>query len=99
MAEKNTLYKLMILYMLKSTDLALTYSQISDFLVGKGYAHCFSLQSSIGEMLESSLIHEETLRRTHYYSITPEGEETLQYFHENIPRPLRDDIEAYLKER
>ena len=98
MAKSDTLYKLMILYMLRDAAFAMTYSQISDFMVGKEYAHFFSLQSALAEAQESGLIHEDVIRTTHYYSITPEGEETLQFFYEEIPMPIREDISSYLKE-
>ncbi|MBQ6322374.1 MAG: DUF4364 family protein [Lachnospiraceae bacterium] len=98
MAKFDTLYKLMILYMLKDASFPMTYSKISDFMVGKEYAHFFSLQSSLAEALESGLIHEDVIRTTHYYSITPEGEETLQFFREDIPQAIREDISSYLKE-
>ena len=44
MTETLTLYKLMILYMLNEIDFPLTTSQISEFLLGKGYTTYFKLQ-------------------------------------------------------
>ena len=37
MAEPFTLYKLIILYMLKKVDFPLTNSQISEFVLDEGY--------------------------------------------------------------
>ena len=38
------LYKLMVLYMLNKVDFPLTNSQISEFILDKGYTNYFSLQ-------------------------------------------------------
>ena len=41
MAEAFTLYKLIILYMLDKVDFPLTNSQISEFVLDKGYTDYF----------------------------------------------------------
>ena len=46
MAEAFTLYKLIILYMLDKVDFPLTNSQISEFVLDKGYTDYFKLQQS-----------------------------------------------------
>ena len=98
MNETNTLYKLMILYMLEKIDFSMTYGQIQDFVLGKGYTSYFVLQSSIADLLESDLIHAEKIRNTSYYSITPEGEDTIRYFRSKLSLPIRSDIDQYLKD-
>ena len=97
MSEQLTLYKLMILYMLEKVDFSLTYTHISDFILGRGYTDYFNFQTAISELVEASLIHQETIRSTTYYMITPEGEETLGYFREKINLPIREDIDAWMK--
>ena len=96
--SSNTLYKLMLLYMLGKIDFSMTYSQIADFILEKGYTDFFTLQSSINELTDADLIHEEKIRDTTYYTITPEGEKTIGYFHTRLSLPLREDIDLYLKE-
>ena len=98
MAEQNTLYKLIILYMLKKIEFSMTYAQIADFLLEKGYTGYFVLQSSIADLLDADMIHVETVRNTSYYTITPEGEKTIGFFTGNIPLPIRDDIDSWLSE-
>ena len=44
MSETFTLYKLIILYMLNKVDFPLTTSQISEFVLDKGYTTYFKLQ-------------------------------------------------------
>ena len=46
MAEALTQYKLIILYMLDKVDFPLTNTQISNFILEKGYTSYFTLLSS-----------------------------------------------------
>ena len=53
MSETFTLYKLIILYMLNKVDFPLTTSQISEFVLDKGYTTYFKLQEAISELTQS----------------------------------------------
>ena len=97
MPQQLTLYKLIVLYMLSRIDFAMTYSQISDYVLGEGYTDGFTLQSAISELTEDELIHPEVLQNISYYSITPEGEETLELLENKISASIRWDIVQYLK--
>lgn len=98
MADPITLYKLIVLYMLKKIDFSLTNAQISSFVLDQGYTTYFTLQSVLSELTEANLIHQETIQNSSFYTITPEGEETLRFFENKISKSIRDDIDAYLKE-
>lgn len=98
MSEPHTLYKLIVLYMLKKIDFSLTNSQISSFILEQGYTTYFTLQSVLSELTESGLIHQETIQNSSFYTITPEGEETIGFFENKISQSIRDDIDHYLKE-
>ena len=98
MAEPHTLYKLIILYMLKKVNFPLTNAQISNFVLDQGYTTYFTLQEIIHELLDSGLIHGETIRNTSRYNITDAGAETLDYFGSKISRPIQEDIDNYLEE-
>lgn len=93
-----TLYKLIILYMLKKVNFPLTNAQISDFILDRGYTNYFHLQQAISEMLDTHLINVETIRNTSYYQMTKEGSHTLEYFGKEISEEIREDIDRYLKE-
>lgn len=97
MAEPLTLYKLIILYMLKKVNFPLTNGQLSDFILEQGYTTYFTLQQAISELKESELIRAETVRNTSQYYITDSGIETLEYFENKISQPILDDINRYLK--
>lgn len=69
MAEAFTLYKLIILYMLDKVDFPLTNSQISEFVLDKGYTDYFKLQQALSELADGGLIlKESTHNRTPFPS-------------------------------
>lgn len=98
MAEPLTLYKLIILYMLKSVKFPLTNTQISTFILDQEYTTYFTLQQAISELVEAGLISRETIRNTSQYTLTPDGDETLGYFEQKISAPIREDIDRYIQE-
>ncbi|HIZ43557.1 MAG TPA: DUF4364 family protein [Firmicutes bacterium] len=98
MSEPLTLYKLMILYMLKQVKFPLSGSQISEFFLDKEYTTYFTLQQALSELIEAHLIKLETTRNSSRYEITSEGEETLTFFGKKISSAIIDDINEYLKE-
>lgn len=98
MSEPFTLYKLIILYMLQKVDFPLTNSQISEFILDRGYTTYFTLQSVLSELTQSEMIHQETIRNTSYYSMTESGEEALHYFQNRISKQIRDDVDQYIAE-
>ena len=98
MTEQQTLYKLIVLYMLSKIDFSMTYSQISDFVLGRGYTDGFTLQAAITDLEDDELIHAETLQNIRYFTITPEGESTIGYFVNMVSPAIREDIVSYLKE-
>ena len=98
MSEPLTLYKLMILYMLKQVKFPLSGSQISEFFLDKEYTTYITLQQALSELIEAHLIKLETTRNSSRYEITSEGEETLTFFGKKISSAIIDDINEYLKE-
>ncbi|MCB6413470.1 DUF4364 family protein [Dorea acetigenes] len=99
MAEPFTLYKLIVLYILNKVDFPLTNSQISEFILDKGYTNYFKIQQVIAELKESGFIREEAARNRTLYHLTEEGHETLQYFKNDISPAIQQDIEQYLSEK
>ena len=98
MSEPFTLYKLIVLYMLQKVDFPLTNSQISEFILDRGYTTYFTLQSVISELAEGDMIRQETIRNCSYYKLTESGAEALYYFQNRISQQIRDEIDQYLKE-
>ena len=59
--ESIVLYKLIVLYMLDRVNFTLTNSQISDFVLEKGYTNYFTLQEAINGLIESEFVYDQEL--------------------------------------
>lgn len=99
MAETYTLYKLIILYMLDKVDFPLTTSQISEFILDKGYTSYFRLQETLSELSDSDLLKIETTHNRTLYHLTENGAETIHFFSNKISPAIRKDIDDFLKEK
>lgn len=99
MTEALTLYKLMILYMLKRVSFPLSMAQFTDCILGKGYTTYFKLQESLGQLVESHLVEIEENHHKTLYHLTREGERTIHFLLSNISPEIRNDIDAFLKEK
>ena len=55
-SESITLYKLMVLYMLKRVNFPLTNAQMSEFFLDKDYTDYFTFQEVLNDLLEANLI-------------------------------------------
>jgi len=88
----------MILYMLNKLDSELTNTQLSQFFITKSYTDYFNIQQTLSELVKCGFTEKNVIRNTSYYSITPEGYETLSYFKNQIPKGALEDIDDYLKE-
>ena len=75
MATPFTVYKLIILYMLRNSSSPITNSEISEFILDREYTNYFHLQQALSELEETELIEKRTISNTSYYYLT----EVLQY--------------------
>ena len=98
LTESNTIYKLMILHMLNRLDSQLTNAQITSFFISKEYTDYFNIQQILSDLVASGFVEKVTIRNTSYYSITPEGYESLTFFKNQIPKGAFEDMTAYLDE-
>ena len=96
-ADSYTLYKLILLYMLDNLDFPLTNSQISEFILEKGYTDYFTLQQTIYDLQSSELILSENVRNSTRYIITEAGRETISMFGSKLPTPIKDDIMMFFE--
>ena len=96
-SDSLTLYKLIILFMLNKVDFPLTNSQLTEFILDKGYTTYFNFQQSIHELMESKMIRQETVRNSSHYHITPTGKETITYFEHKIPPAIIEDAIEFLQ--
>lgn len=63
--------------MLDRVDFTLTNSQISDFVLTKGYTNYFTLQEAINGLIECDFVYVSMIRSSSHYKITDKGEEAL----------------------
>lgn len=97
-SETNTTIKLMVLYMLNRLDGSLTNAQLSDFFTTRQYTDYFNFQATLSDICECGFVDREAIHNTSYYSITPEGYETLTLFRHQIPDAWLAEIDKYLDE-
>lgn len=96
--EPETLYKLMILYLLDKVNFSLTNSQISRFLLDKDYTNYFTMQTVINELVDAKLITMRKVGNSTYYDITDDGHEALGFFSSEISDAAIKDMNDFLKE-
>lgn len=98
MAELNTMYRIMILYMLDRVEYPLTNTQITNFILEKEYTSYFTVQETISDLLSSELIIAESTHNNTRYRITEEGRQTLRFFQDKITDAIKNDITSYFEE-
>ena len=89
MTEALTLYKLIVLYTLDKARMPMTNAQICDLMLDKEYTTYFRVQEVLSEMEEAHLIHPEKIRNMTQYTITAEGENTIDFFSHQISAQIR----------
>ena len=92
------LYKLIALYILSRVDFPLTNSQLTEFILDKGYTNYFNIQQVLSELIDDDFISYKTIRNSSLYRITESGLETLLFFDNLISSGIKEDIEQYLAE-
>lgn len=98
MTDTLTLSKLIVLYMLDKVDFTLTNSQISEFVLDKGYTNYFVLQQAFSELEEADFVTTSTVRNSSHYAITEEGRHSIEYFGNHISKDIRDEIDIFMSE-
>ena len=68
--EQLTLYKLMILYLIEKVDFPLSNSQISEFILDKGYTNYFTVQRAFHELEEENMLRVKQIRNMSHYALT-----------------------------
>ena len=96
MSDSQTLYKLMILYMLNQVNFPLSNAQLCEFILDREYTTYFTLQQSISALLEAGFVQMKSVSNTSLYELTEEGQNTLDYFKSRISTAIREDIDAFL---
>ena len=97
MNDPQTLYKLMILYLLKAVNFPLSHPQLWAFFEEKEYTNFFTFQETIAALLDANLISRDEIRGTVRYELTREGDDALYYFRSDITPGAVEDMDDFLK--
>lgn len=92
----ETLYKLIIMYMLNKVEFPLTNTQIAQFFLDEEYTSYFNVQKAINELIEDGFVFLNVNRNTSYYHLTSEGRESLKFFENRISTSIIDDVDMFL---
>lgn len=98
MSETNTLYRLIVLYMLDKVDFPLKNTQITNFVLEKEYTSYFTMQQTFSELLDSELITAESTHNNTLYRITDAGRQALDFFGNKISQGIKEDIAGYFSD-
>jgi len=96
--EPETLYKLIVLFILSKANFPMTNSQIGNFVLEKDYTDFLTLQQVVIGLVESNLISSKTIGNRTLISITDDGENTLSFFGNRIPNAIKEEILAFLSD-
>lgn len=90
------LYKLIVLYMLKIADYPLTGSDISDYILLKGYTDYITYQITITNLENDGLVTSETKYNRTFYSLTEDGSVTIDSLSDKLSTSLKNDIYSHI---
>lgn len=91
-------HKLIILHLLQKMGIALSNSEICQFLLEKNYMDYFSVQQYLAELVDAGWLEKSREQNNTRYTITDEGEETVNYFLNHISEDAKAEINTYVKE-
>lgn len=77
--------KLIILYAVKSLRVEATYTVLDYVISSSANVNYFELERYIADLLENGNLSEMSSDSENIFSITPSGEETLEFFSHKIP--------------
>lgn len=99
MESTLALYQLIILYMLKHSGGKVSRPMISQFLLENGYVNFVSLTAAYANLEEAGFAVSSENGGLSFLSVTPEGEETLHFFEQNISPEIRKQVDDYLLQK
>lgn len=82
--------------MLEVTKAPLSNSDISDYILEKGYTDSIKLQVAISELIDDELVTATSMLNRTYLTLTEEGKETIASLESRISSSVRSEIYEYL---
>ncbi len=96
-SEEIAQNKLILLYLLKNINIAMTNSEICQFALEKRIMDYFAVQSCMEELFETSLLEKYRENDLTWYKTTEDGDRILSLFEEKIPKWMRKDALEYIE--
>ncbi len=78
--------------------IALSNSEICQFLLEKNYMDYFSVQQYLAELVDAGWLEKSREQNHTRYTLTDEGEETVNYFLNHISEHAKTEINTYVQE-
>jgi predicted transcriptional regulator len=88
--------KLILLYILEKIQLPLSNTLITEIVLENNLLNYFHLQLYLSELAASGFLKAEKEDKRQLYSITPKGENVLEYFENRISKSKKETIKTYL---
>ncbi len=88
--------RLLILYLMYQMDMPLSWEHIFEFAVDD-YMDYMEFQTYISEMERNGIIYSNRENNVNYYSLTDDGEKTINAFLKFIPESKRNSIISYVR--
>lgn len=88
--------RLIILYLMYQMDMPLSWEHLYNFAVND-YMDFFEFQTYINEMAQNGIIETNKEETITYYSLTDDGEKTVNTFSKLIPESKRKSIISYVR--
>ncbi len=82
--------KLMVCYLLKTLDKALTRTQINEILQQHGIANYFEINSAVSDLVSLGQVTSEIVDDDELVTITPKAELSVALIEKDLPRSLRE---------
>ena len=90
--------KLTIMHLLQKMGIALSNSEICQFLLEKDYMDYFSIQQYLSELEAAGWLEKTQDQNNTRYTLTDDGEEVINYFINRISEEVKNEINIYVKE-
>lgn len=96
-SQQQAQHKLVLLYIFDTFSMALTNTQITQFVMEKEYMDYFTFQQFLSELVSTGMLEYSEGNKNFFYVLTEKGHRTLQYFKDRLSdtlmKEISDDIE------
>lgn len=90
--------KLILLYIVDKINMPISNLQMTKLVMENKFMNYFIFQQFLDELCNLKYISSKVIDNKTYYSITPSGKQTLEYFINHIPKGLMLIIDNYISE-